>query len=122
VGELGARVRAALRRAHAPEAGAIFRAGDLEVDLVRRTVRLNNNTVQLTPTEYDLLKVLVRHVDKVLTHRQIIREVWGGACYEDDMHLVRVNVSNLRRKLEVDPARPRHILTEPGVGYRLRAE
>ena len=122
IGELRARMRVALRRAYALNTGVVFTAGDLEVDLVRRIVRLNSKKVQLTPTEYDLLKVLIRHVDKVLTHRQIIREVWGGACYEDEMHLLRVNVSNLRRKLEVDPARPRHILTEPGIGYRLLAE
>ena len=122
IGELRARMRVALRRAYALNTGVVFTAGDLEVDLVRRIVRLNGKKVQLTPTEYDLLKVLIRHVDKVLTHRQIIREVWGGACYEDEMHLLRVNVSNLRRKLEVDPARPRHILTEPGIGYRLLAE
>lgn len=122
VGELLARIRVALRRAHAPETGAVFKAGDLEVDLARRIVCLNGKRVQLTPTEYDLLKVLIRHADKVLTHRYLIREVWGGTCYEDDMHLLRVNVSNLRRKLETDSARPRHILTEPGVGYRLRAE
>jgi two-component system, OmpR family, KDP operon response regulator KdpE len=122
VGELVARIRAALRRALAPDTGAVFTAGDLEVDLGRRIVSLNSRKVQLTPTEYELLKVLIRHVDKVLTHRQVIREVWGGTCYQDDMHLLRVNVSNLRRKLEANPARPRHILTEPGVGYRLRAE
>ena len=122
VGELVARIRATLRRAQAVDTGVVFTAGDLEVDLSRRIVSLNSRKVQLTPTEYDLLKVLIRHVDKVLTHRQLIREVWGGTCYEDDMHLLRVNVSNLRRKLETDPARPRHIVTEPGVGYRLRAE
>jgi two-component system, OmpR family, KDP operon response regulator KdpE len=122
VGELLARIRAALRRGHTLETGVVFTAGDLEVDLVRRVVRLSDRNIQLTPTEYDLLKVLVRHAGKVLTHRQVVREVWGGACYEDEMHLLRVNISNLRRKLEVDPARPRHILTEPGVGYRLRSE
>jgi two-component system, OmpR family, KDP operon response regulator KdpE len=122
VGELLARMRVALRRVHAPDTGAVFTAGDLEVDLARRLVLLDGRKVQLTPTEYDLLKVLIRHVDKVLTHRQLIREVWGGTCYEDDMHLLRVNVSNLRRKVEAESARPRHIVTEPGVGYRLRAE
>src|SRR5436190_65888 len=85
-------------------------------------VRLGNNRVLLTPTEYDLLRVLVQHAGKVLTHRQLVREVWGGMCYEDSLHLVRVNVSNLRRKLETDPAHPRYILTEPGVGYRLDNE
>lgn len=122
VGELLARMRAALRRTNTGETGSVFTAGDLEVDLTRRIVRLNSKDVQLTPTEYDLLKAFVRHSDRVLTHRQLIREVWGGTCYENDMHLLRVNVSNLRRKLETDPARPRRILTEPGVGYRLRGE
>ena len=69
-----------------------------------------------------MLKVLIRHADRVLTHRQIIREVWGGACYEDEAHLLRVNISNLRRKLEPDASRPRYIVTEPGVGYRLRTD
>jgi two-component system, OmpR family, KDP operon response regulator KdpE len=122
VGELLARIRAALRRTNNTDTGAVFATGDLQVDLARRIVQLNSEKVQLTPTEYDLLKVLVRHADRVLTHRQVIREVWGGACYEDEMHLLRVNISNLRRKLETDPARPHYILTEPGVGYRLRTE
>jgi two-component system, OmpR family, KDP operon response regulator KdpE len=122
VGELLARIRAALRRTNNNDTGAVFATGELKVDLARRIVRLNGQKVQLTPTEYDLLKVLIRHTDRVLTHRQVIREVWGGACYENEMHLLRVNISNLRRKLETDPARPRYILTEPGVGYRLRTE
>lgn len=121
VAELLARIRAALRRANKPENTAAFEAGDLNVDLVKRLVQVGEQKVQLTPTEYDLLKALVRHPDKVLTHRHLIREVWGGTCYEDEMHLLRVNVSNLRRKLESDPTRPRYVVTEPGVGYRLRS-
>lgn len=119
-GELLARIRVALRRSR-PEHTSAFVAGELTVDLVTRSVQVRQQAVQLTPTEYDLLKALVRQHDRVLTHRQIVREVWGGGCYEDEMHLLRVNVSNLRRKLEPDPARPRYILTEPGVGYRLRS-
>jgi len=88
--------------------------------LVRRVVTVTGREVQLTPTEYDLLRVLVIHAGKVLTHRQLLREVWGIG-YEQETHILRVNISNLRRKIEPDPARPRHILTEPGVGYRLRA-
>jgi two-component system KDP operon response regulator KdpE len=88
------------------------------VDLARRLVTVCGREVQLTPTEYDLLRTLVVHAGKVLTHRQLLREVWGAA-YEGESHLLRVNMSNLRRKLELDPSRPRFVLTEPGVGYRL---
>jgi two-component system KDP operon response regulator KdpE len=73
----------------------------------------------LTPTEYDILRTLIEHAGKVVTHRQLLRMVWGIA-YEDETHLLRVNVSNLRRKIERDPAKPRHVITEPGVGYRLK--
>jgi len=121
-GELRARIRVALRRANKPEGASTFIAGDLTVDLVKRAVHVHQHAIQLTPTEYDLLKLLMRHPDRVLTHRQIIREVWGGGCYEDEMHLLRVNISNLRRKLEIDPTRPCYIRTEPGVGYRLCTE
>jgi two-component system, OmpR family, KDP operon response regulator KdpE len=121
-GELLARMRAALRRASKQETNSVFTAGDLMVDLVQRQVRVRDADVQLTPTEYDLLKALVLHAGKVLTHRQIMREVWGGAHYDDSLHLLRVNVSNLRRKIEADATRPRFIVTEPGVGYRMRTE
>ncbi len=119
-GELLARMRVALRRSNKAEAVSTFVTGDLTVDLARRVVEVSGRAIQLTPTEYDLLNILVRHSDRVLTHRQIIREVWGGCCYEDEMHLLRVNISNLRHKLESDPTRPRYVVTEPGVGYRLR--
>lgn len=122
VAELLARIRSALRRANKPANTAVFEAGDLNVDLAKRIVQVSHQKVQLTPTEYDLLKALVRHPDRVLTHRHLIREVWGGTCYEDEMHLLRVNISNLRRKLESDPTRPRYVVTEAGVGYRLRTE
>ena len=94
---------------------------DLIVDLSRRVVTLAGQDVSLTPTEYDLLRVLVVNSGKVITHQQILRQIWGGS-YQDEMHLLRVNVSNLRRKIEPDPSRPHYIVTEPGVGYRLRAE
>lgn len=119
-GELLARIRVALRHAANTQHTSVFIAGDLTVDVDKRIVEVRQQAIQLTPTEYDLIKALVRHPDRVLTHRQIIREVWGGISYEDEMHLLRVNISNLRRKLEGDPARPRYIVTEPGVGYRLR--
>ena len=120
-GELLARMRAAVRRASSPAAEPLFTSGGLTVDLGRRLVTANGAVVQLTPTEYDLLRLLVTHAGKVLTQHQLLREVWGVG-YEAEAHMLRVNISNLRRKLEPDPARPRYILTEPGVGYRLQTE
>jgi two-component system KDP operon response regulator KdpE len=119
-GELLARIRAALRRVAQPDNEPVFVMDDLTVDLTDRKVRLREAEVQLTPTEFSLLKAFVVHANKLLTHGQLVREVWGGAHYEDSHHLLRVNISNLRRKLEADAARPRYIITEPGVGYRLR--
>ena len=121
VGELLARIRAAMRRVSAVATGPIFTTGELTVDLARRLVIAAGQEVQLTPTEYSLLRVLVTHAGKVLTHHQLLREIWGPG-YEEELHILRVNVSNLRRKIEPDPARPRYIVTEPGVGYRLRAD
>ena len=121
VGELLARMRVALRHTASATEEPVFVADDLTVDLSRREVRLCGREVQLTPTEYDLLRVLVTHAGKVLTHRQLLREVWGMG-YEQETHMLRVNISNLRRKLEPDPTRPRYIRTEPGVGYRLHAD
>jgi two-component system KDP operon response regulator KdpE len=119
MGELLARMRAALRRAAQSDTAPIFTTGELTVDLVRRSVRVAGQDVSLTPTEYDLLRTLVVHAGKVLTHRQLLRQVWG-AGYEDEAHMLRVNMSNLRHKLEPNATRPTFILTEPGVGYRLR--
>ena len=119
MGELLARMRVALRRAASPAAEPIFTSGELTVDLTRRLVTVGDREVQVTPTEYDLLRTLVAHAGKVLTHRQLLRQVWGVG-YEGEAHLLRVNMSNLRHKLEPDAARPNYILTEPGVGYRLR--
>ncbi|MCL4560133.1 MAG: response regulator [Chloroflexi bacterium] len=121
VGELLARLRAVMRRSASAGEQPIFHNGDLEVDLVRRRVAVSGKEVTLTPTEYDLLRVLIQNAGKVITHRQLIHTVWGNA-YEDEYHLLRVNVSNLRRKIETDPSQPRHILTEAGVGYRLATE
>ena len=117
VDELLARLRAALRRAE-PSAEPIYEIGELRVDLEAREVLFAGAPVQLTPHEFDLLRLLARNQGKLLTHRTILREVWGQA-YADESHYLHVYVSQLRRKLEPDPARPRYILTEPGVGYRL---
>lgn len=119
MGELMARMRVALRHAVPHEPEPIFRVGNLTVDLGKRLVSVGEEEVQLTPTEYDLLRVLVLDAGKVLTHHHLLRQVWGIG-YADETHLLRVNVSNLRHKIEPDPSRPRYILTEPGVGYRLR--
>jgi two-component system KDP operon response regulator KdpE len=121
VGELMARLRVALRHAVSQvDETAEFALGHLRVDLTRRIVEVNGKEAQLTPTEYALLRALIKHAGKVLTHHQLLREVWGPG-YEQEKHLLRVNVSNLRSKLEAEPARPEYILTEPGVGYRLRS-
>lgn len=121
VGELMARMRVVLRRIAHSEAEPVFATRDLVVDLARRLVRVRGHDVQLTPTEYDLLRVLVIHAGKVLTHQQLLRQVWGLG-YELESHLLRVNISNLRQKIERNSARPEYVITEPGVGYRLRIE
>ncbi|MGZ6315943.1 MAG: response regulator [Anaerolineales bacterium] len=118
-GELMARIRVALRRTTPIAEDAVFQSDNLTVDLARRVVSVLGQDVMLTPIEYDILRALIQHAGKVLTHRQLLRTVWGNA-YESETHLLRVNVSNLRRKIERDPAKPQHIITEPGVGYRLR--
>ena len=121
MGELLARMRAMLR--HTAEAGGepVLEVGALRVDWARRHVSVADSAIVLTPTEFALLRALARQAGKVLTHRQLLREVWGTA-YEPETHLLQVNVSNLRRKIEPDPSRPSYLLTEVGVGYRLRAE
>jgi two-component system, OmpR family, KDP operon response regulator KdpE len=120
VGELLARVRAASRRRRDTGAtvGSVFEFGDVKIDLNLRTVHKNGESIHLTPIEYRLLGLLIANSGKVLTHRQILREVWGPSHTEDG-HYVRVYMGHLRQKLEDDPAQPRHILTETAVGYRL---
>lgn len=118
--ELLARVRAALRRrveAEAPE--PVFRVGALEVDLVRRVVRVNGAQLRLSPKQYRLLQILVTNAGKVVTHRQLLNDIWGAA-HRDDVQYLRVFVRKLRSRIEADPARPAYLLTELGVGYRLR--
>jgi two-component system KDP operon response regulator KdpE len=120
VNELLARLRVALRRVErGGQAEPLVEVGPLRVDLARRIVLVDGREVRLTRTEFKLLALLVRHAGKVLTHRQILREVWGPAATEP--HYVRVQMAELRKKIEAEPARPRLLVTEPGVGYRLRS-
>ncbi|HEX9401334.1 MAG TPA: response regulator [Anaeromyxobacter sp.] len=119
VNELLARLRVALRHARAaPEQEPVIDVGPLRIDLARREVNVDGREVRLTPTEFRLLALLARHAGKVLTHRQILKEVWGPNATE--VHYVRVHMAELRKKIEADAARPRLLVTEPGVGYRLR--
>jgi two-component system, OmpR family, KDP operon response regulator KdpE len=121
VSELMARIRVALRHSNPRDGGGtdgVFEAGDLRVDLGRRQVLRDGSEAHLTPTEYKLLVSLVRNAGRVVTHRQLLREVWG-ANYAEQSHYLRVYMAQLRHKLERDPTRPRLFITEPGVGYRL---
>jgi len=120
--ELLARIRSLLRRAAgAQSAQPVFTAGGLCVNFDRREVTLDDKPIKLTPTEYDLLKYLIEHSGKVLTHKMLLQEVWGQA-YVDQAQYLRVFVGQLRKKIEQDPTRPRFVLTDPGVGYRFCAE
>jgi two-component system KDP operon response regulator KdpE len=120
VEELLARVRVALRHVAGPPSGTelVFRTGALEVDLEHRRVRANGREVHLTPTEYELLRAFVQHPDRVLTDRMLLSSVWGPD-YGDEAHYLHVYVARLRSKIEPDPRHPAHLITEPGVGYRL---
>lgn len=120
VGELMARIRVALRHSESTDTDPIFQSGDLVIDHNLRQVSVAGRLISLTPTEYEILRVLSRHAGKVITHHQLLRLVWGSG-YESETHLLRVNISNLRHKIEPEPARPAYITTEPGVGYRLRS-
>jgi len=115
--ELLARLRAALRRT-APSGEPVLEIGDLRIDRVKRTVTMNGEPVSLTPTEWDLLRLLAENEGKLLTHPAILRAIWGPA-YREESNYLHVYVSHLRRKIEPDPARPRYLLNQPGVGYRL---
>ena len=119
--ELLARLRVVRRRAQPEADNAVFRSGNLEVDLAARRVAVKGQEIKMTPTEYSFLRLLVRNAGKVVTHRHILKEVWGPA-YGDQTHYLRVYVAHLREKIEADSARPELLLTEPGVGYRLVAD
>ena len=116
--ELTARVRAALRRRGDTSSAAVIEAGDLTVDLAARRVTLREQEIHLTPIEYDLVRVLAVNRGRLVTHRMLLQEVWGPQ-YTDETHYLRVHVGHIRRKIEDDPSRPRLVLTDPGVGYRL---
>lgn len=120
IAELLARIRVAMRRTVQEPSEPLFVVDDLQVDLLSRRVLVRGKEISLTPTEYDLLRLLLSHAGKVMTHNQILKTLWGVA-YLDQPQVLRVNISNLRRKLEPDASRPHYIITEPGVGYRLRA-
>jgi two-component system, OmpR family, KDP operon response regulator KdpE len=119
--ELLARLRAVLRRGGEEGAEPKVSVGDLEIDLAGRAVRRDGTEVHLTPIEFDLLRVLATHRGKLVTHGQLLREVWGPG-YEGETHYLRVHFAHIRSKLEPEPARPRHLITEPGIGYRLREQ
>lgn len=117
MGELLARLRVALRRSAKPDEEPVLTFGDLMVDLARRLVLLKGIELKLTPTEYEILKHLALHSGRVITHRQLLRAVWGPN-FQEETHYLRVYVGQLRRKIEDNPTQPRFIMTEPGVGYR----
>lgn len=121
-GELLARIRVALRHAHRPQdnlQGDVFSTENLKIDLAKRLVSVDDQEIHLTPIQYRLLAVLVKHAGKVMTHQQILKEVWGPS-YQENAHYLRIYMSQLRQKLEVDPTQPRFLLTESGVGYRFK--
>lgn len=122
--ELHARFRAVLRRTTRIEDEPVFKNGKLYVDLYRRIVRVAGKDVSLTPTEYDILKLLITNSGKVITHKQLITQIWNKNLeeYKGVDHLLRVTISNLRGKLEPDPARPKYIITEPAIGYRFAGD
>jgi len=122
-GEMLARLRAVMRRLLPQNEQAIFKVGKLSIDIANHNVEVKGKTIRLTPTEYDLLKVLVLNAGKIVTHGQILKEIWNKSeDYEEALHLLRVTISNLRNKIEANPDRPDYILTEPGIGYRLSSE
>jgi two-component system KDP operon response regulator KdpE len=123
IGELLARLNAVMRRLVPADKEDVLSSGKLAVNVTNRQVTLGNSKIDLSPTEYDILKLLIFNAGKVVTHKQVLREVWDKTeDYEGILHLLRVTISNLRSKIEPNPDRPTYILTEPGIGYRLRAD
>lgn len=118
MGELLARLRVALRHAVTVENSPVLRCGELVIDLVARHVTRSDQEIKLTPTEYEILKILAQNVGRVLTHKQLLKAVWGNA-YNEDTHYIRVYIGQLRRKVEENPSQPKYIITESGIGYRL---
>ncbi|CUH95221.1 KDP operon transcriptional regulatory protein KdpE [Propionispora sp. 2/2-37] len=118
MGELMARMRVCLRRTVVNETEPVLHCGGLTIDLLQRKVAVDDREIKLTPTEYELIKYMMQHAGRVLTHKQLLKAVWGSS-YNEDSHYIRIYVSQLRRKIEEDPAQPRYIITESGIGYRL---
>ncbi|MBV7509564.1 response regulator [Bacillus sp. sid0103] len=118
MGELVARIRVALRHNAKSQDEPILDFGRLVIDLSGRTVELDGKKIKLTPTEYELLKILATNAGRVMTHKQLLQKVWGGHQYDTDSHYLRVYIGHLRKKIETDSARPNFIITEPGIGYR----
>lgn len=118
VGELLARMRVCLRRSSRADSEPVMQCGDLSIDFVQRRVMVGEREIRLTPTEYELIKLLAQNAGRVMTHQQLLKAVWGQS-YTEDTHYIRVFIGQLRRKIEPDPTQPRYIVTESGVGYRL---
>lgn len=116
-GELLARMRVCLRRVSTDMEEPVLYCGDLQIDISKHQVRLSDREIKLTPTEYEIVKVMVQNAGRVLTHKQLLKAVWGNA-YNEDTHYIRVYIGQIRRKLEKDPTQPRYIITETGIGYR----
>lgn len=121
MGELMARIRVCLRRMAISESEPLLTCGGLTVDLIQRRVAVEGQEVKLTPTEYEIIKLLAQHAGRVLTHKQLLKAVWGNS-YNDDTHYIRVYIGQLRRKIEIDSAQPKYIVTESGIGYRLMGD
>ncbi len=121
MGELMARMRVCLRRMAAGESEPVLICGELKVDLVQRRVTVEGQEIKLTPTEYEIVKLLAQHAGRVLTHKQLLKAVWGTA-YDGDTHYIRVYIGQIRRKIEKNPAQPKYIITESGIGYRLMGQ